>query len=315
MRIAVVGAGLAGVTCARALAGQGHEVRMFDKGRGLGGRLATRRIEGGQFDHGAAALPVADAGFSALLAALEEERAVARWTPPWSDSEQWVGLPGMSALVKALARGLEVETGRRVAGLERKRAGWFLSFEDGEGEGPFDRLLLAIPQPQALELLVPWPEWRAALSQAEMAPCWTGLFAFEEAVTPGAKPLPSPASPIRRILRDSAKPGRTGGLDCWVVQANPEWTVQNLEIEKEEAAALLLAEACEVWRADPGKPRYAAGHRWRFAFTAKPLGESHLFDASLGLGVCGDWCLGEEAEAAYRSGAALAQAVLSGNAG
>jgi predicted NAD/FAD-dependent oxidoreductase len=311
MRIAVVGAGLAGVTCAQALAARGHEPRIFDKGRGLGGRLATRRIEGGQFDHGATALPATRKDFSALLAGLEEKRTAVRWTPPWSDSPQWLGLPGMSALVKSLAAGLDVESGRRVTDLSKSSDGWRLSFETGGAEGPFERVVLAIPQPQALDLLAPWPAWSAALSGAAMAPCWTGLFAFEEPLAPSADALPGPGSPIGRMVRDSAKPGREGALDCWVVQAKPDWSARHLEMEKEAAAALLLAEARKLWGAEAGEPRYAAGHRWRFAVTAKPLGRSHLFDASLGLGLCGDWCLGAEAEDAYRSGAALARALLS----
>ncbi len=99
-------------------------------------------------------------------------------------------------------------------------------------------------------------------------------------------------------------------MDCWVAQAGAEWSRAHLELEKPEAAALLLAESYKVMGLAPRAADYLAGHRWRYAFTARPLGEPFLLDSSEGLGLCGDWCLGERVEAAYDSGRALAAALV-----
>ncbi len=113
MRIAVIGAGLAGLTAARTLSKAAHEVTVFDKSRGLGGRLATRRTEAGGIDHGA---PWLNAGgdFADVLSGLAEAGAAAR------HDDAWVGLPGMSGLVRPLADGLDIRTGGRGLGARRR---------------------------------------------------------------------------------------------------------------------------------------------------------------------------------------------------
>ena len=66
-RIAIIGAGLAGLTCGKALQQAGHDVVIFEKSRGIGGRLATRRAEPFYFDHGVAAFTASDDAFQGFV--------------------------------------------------------------------------------------------------------------------------------------------------------------------------------------------------------------------------------------------------------
>lgn len=317
---AVIGAGLAGLACARALAEAGVAVRVFDKGRAPGGRLATRRAETATglrlgFDHGAQYLTARGPGFGAVLAA----HAV-----PWPAVEDRAGAhvatPGMSGLARALAAGLDVAAARSVVAVERVQEGWVVRHHAGDlargpapaeapdRAGPFDAVAVAVPHPQAGPLLP--PALAAALGLVRVAPCWALLAAFDTPLT-----APDTFRPEGHALawaaRDSAKPGRRAEAECWVAHAGPEWTRANLERRPEEVAPDLLALLADIAGALP-PALHAAAHRWRYALVEAPLGAPCLVDRAARIGACGDWCLGPRAEHAWDSGTALAAALLAG---
>ncbi|MFC7477535.1 NAD(P)/FAD-dependent oxidoreductase [Dankookia sp. GCM10030260] len=319
-RIAVIGAGLAGLTCARALVARGATVRLFDKGQRAGGRLATRRAEAGgralQFDHGAQYLTARGEGFAALLA----EHGAA----PWGGPGRLVGAPGMSALPRSLAGGLDLATARHVTAIEGGPGAWTLCHLDAalvrpgrpppgmppDRDGPFDALALALPPDQAAPLVAPHaPAWPALLAAVRLAPCWTVMAAF-------ATPLPLPdgvrpedGGPIGWAARDSSKPGRPRGAECWVVQGSPAWSRAHLEATPAAVLPALLAALGGLAGATLPAPIHAAAHRWRYSLVEVPLGRPCLVDPARGLGLAGDWCLAGRAEAAFDSGIALAAAL------
>ena len=129
MQIAIVGAGMAGLSCATRLAALGHELVLFDKGRGPGGRMATRRVEADgtmlRFDHGAQYFTARDPRFVEQVARWEREGVVARWDLAGEDA--WVGTPGMNAPIRAMAAGLDVRWGLRAERLRREGARWHVN--------------------------------------------------------------------------------------------------------------------------------------------------------------------------------------------
>jgi len=117
---------------------------------------------------------------------------------------------------------------------------------------------------------------------------------------------------IAWLARESSKPGR-GPIERWTVQASPDWSERHLEDDAERVKAKLLKAFTEV-TGIRAQPPYAEVHRWRYAQTTEPLvnatGKSHLWDARLGIGACGDWCLGHRVEDGFVSGLEMALAVL-----
>jgi hypothetical protein len=303
---AVIGAGLAGLTCARALADAGHSVVVYDKGRGLGGRMASRRKDGWRFDHGAVALRPKNDLFAALLGRARADGHAA----VWEAAGGWTGVPGMSSVVKSLAQGLEIVSSQRVTGLHKTDARWFLAGPEHAENKRFDRVILAIPHPQAMELLAPWPALSAQISATDMAPCWTLMAGFETRLPTDLSYSDAATGPIAVLARDTAKPGRTLPGDGWVIQANADWTRAHLECEQAEVTPLLLAAFFNAIGCDPVVPAITMAHRWRYGLTSSPLGQPHVMDTDLGLAVCGDWCLGSTAHAAFDSGQSLATALL-----
>jgi len=298
---------MAGLTVARLLREAGMEVLVLEKSRGLGGRLATRRAEGGlQFDHGAQYVTARDAGFAALLNAVARDGAAAPW-PIADETAPWVGAPGMSALAKGAARNMQLAFGQTVQAIRREDAHWLVQ-TDRETVAA-ERLVLTVPAPQAQALLGQEHRLSQALQAVLMEPCLTLMAAFATPPDPGFHIRRDPEDPLAWIAEDSSKPGRqTAG--CWVAQAGSAWSRRHLDRSKEEIAELLLPMLRDRLGGYGGEAAYLAGHRWRYARATRPLGQSFAAEPDEGLYLGGDWCLDARVEAAWQSGKAIAEAIL-----
>jgi len=338
-RIAVIGAGVAGLACARTLAQAGHDVFVYEKSRDFGGRMACRSTPFGGFDHGVQYFTVRDDRFARVLKlhpglckpwnansvrVLDPLGRVAEAARHRPDAH-WVPVPGMNALPRTWAEPLaaagRVQLQTRVARIQRDavdRTRWQLHTEGPEDtvhvDGGFDQVMLALPSAQAAELLRASALASGFVEQIEavkVAPCWTLMVAFPQAQQPGLGQLgpqwnaaTSTHHRIAWLSRESSKPGREP-IERWTVQASATWSAEHLEDDPQRVTAKLLKGFAEVTgiRAEPA---HAQVHRWRYAKTHIPLGRSYLLDADLGLGVCGDWCLGHRVEDAFVSGLELA---------
>jgi len=318
MKIAIIGAGMAGLACGENLVRAGHQVSMFDKGRGPGGRMATRRMEIGdqtlRFDHGAQYFTARDPRFSARVGHWEEAGMVARW--PNASPEAWVGTPGMNAPIRAMAQALPVQFGMRVEGISSTQAGWHLA---GEGLSErADAVVVAVPAEQAATLLLPHhADFAGQAAEIVSEPCWTLMLAFDRPLTETPNTLRSEGA-IGWAACNSAKPGRIAsgsggeageesGAECWVVQGSPAWSRKHLELDKGDAQALLFAEFAQLAGPLP-KLLASACHRWRYAQVPRRDG-AVLWDAQAKLGACGDWVKGPRVENAFLSGLELADAI------
>jgi renalase len=307
--IAVVGAGLAGLACARRLAEAGHAVRVFEKARAAGGRMATRRGEAATWDHGAQYFTVSQPGFSELVGEARAAGHVASWVPRWPDGEQvqrdlWVGVPGINALPRWMAEPLEVLPRTRIVALERHGMAWTLRDDAGQRHEAFDAVALALPAPQALPMAGDHTALAGRLAAVTMAPCWALMVAFERRLEAPVDADWSPDPVLPWFARNSAKPRRSG-LDAWVLHADADWSGRHLEADPTSVRAALLARFEERLGMTLPPLAVAEAHRWRYARVTQALGEPCLLDAPAGLGLCGDWCLDARVEAAFQSGDAL----------
>ena len=303
---AIVGAGLAGLACADQLAAAGHHVTLFDKARGPGGRMATRRMPTGlgdaSFDHGAQYFTARSPGFRALVARWEALGLAARW--PEAGADAWVGVPSMNAPVKNMAAAHDVHWSARVDALLRDAAGWSLQGEGLSGQY-FDTVVIALPAEQAAVLLEPWD---AAMAQQAAAtrsdPCWTAMIALAGTLPTGSMTLRD-CGPIAWAACNSSKPGRTGP-QSWVIQATPAWSLEHLEADATWVTQALLSGLADCLQIAIPDPVCATSHRWRYARSGTH-GAGLLHNPALDLGVCGDWLIGPRVESAWQSGTLLGE--------
>ena len=312
-RIAIIGAGITGLTCASLLKQRGLSVTVFEKSRGLGGRLATRRAgEGLAFDHGAQYVTARSDAFRALVQGALDGGAAAVWRPKGrgtlGDSRQdWiVGLPAMNRLVRPLAAGIDIRLKTQIVAVQREVSGWRLLTAEEPVPGHFDFIVSAVPAPQARALLPLEADLATALERVDIAPCWALMMAFPEPLDPGFDVSRVEGGELAWIARNSAKPARNNGADCWVVHAGPQWSAAHLERDPEEARDLMLAMLVERLGGALAEPLYANAHRWRYALTTTALSTAYLASADRRLFIGGDWSLGARVEFGFESGTAMA---------
>lgn len=333
-RVAVIGAGIAGATCAASLQQAGWHVTVFDKARGVGGLMATRRAEWlgpdglpvrAEFDHGAQHITPVHPRFRAAMERAVAAGALAHWQPrvhaAWPTAarrDTLVPGPQAPALTRHLLGEVPVQLQYQVQRLHRAADGWHLLAVDGRSSGPFDQVLLAMPPAQAAVLLAGrHDQWADALAAVRMEPCWTLMAATQEVDWPWDACEPA-HGPLAWVARNDRKPGRTAppGTALWVAHANPLWSSAHQDAAPEAVmqalsqalAALLPAGTAPQWH-------HRAVQRWRYAVAAAHVGQASdcWWDARRGLGVCGDFmgrgdCAG--IEAAWRSGDELSDTLL-----
>lgn len=326
--IAVIGAGLAGLSCAQALLQAGHTVHVFDKSRGPSGRMSTRRAEDDngpwQCDHGAQYFTARDPAFRAEVArwqqagvaALWNARLVSfdgnAWSTPATPLERFVGTPRMTSPAAWLAQHLGepalAQWQTTVQRLDHSEGGWTItSAEHGPHSPRYSAVLLAVPAPQAVPLLAPVSPAGAALAaSARMRGSWAVMLRYASPVALPWEGAFINTGPLRWVARDSSKPGRTG-QETWLLHASPEWSEAHIEDSAESVTTALLTAFAAL--GGPA-PLAATAHRWRYADTEPALTQGSWWDAQMRLGLCGDWLHGGKVEGAWLSGRALAQQVL-----
>ena len=343
LNIAVIGSGIAGITCARTLMQAGHQVSVFDKGDSAGGRMRTMDTPFGGFDTGAQYFTVRDARFAQALATvpglckpwsanavrvLDDHGRLAAASLP-AREPHWVATPGMAALPLAWAAALEAASrllqNTRVTRIERDALNarqWQLVTEGAQDSrhvySGFDAILLAVPATQADELLRVSGQAGSLskpITSVKTAPCWTLALAYPQAMQarlsslgPQWNAARSTHHRIAWLARESSKPGR-GAVERWTVQASAAWSQEHLQDDAQRVQGKLIKAFAEITgiRAEPA---FVHAHRWLHAQTTQPLGQSHVWDSQLRLGACGDWCLGHRVEDAFVSGLELALAVI-----
>ena len=315
--VAVIGAGFAGLSCGAQLKALGFQVQLYEKSRGVSGRMSTRKADDWSADHGAQYFTARDPLFIKELNKWVTADVAALWNPRLkvfkarqsqdspSSENRYVGIPAMNSIGKHLAANLPIELNQTINRITYDQAKWRLhSLEAGDIERQFDWLVLALPAPQAHTLAQTLDQSIEELANnANMQACWTVMASFSENLN-----LPFDAAFINDeiiswISRNNSKPKRKG-LETWTIHANPQWSQESIELNKDDAAKLILACAKSLGL-DCDRAQIAI-HRWRYASGHLSSIPGLNLREELRLGYCGDWLNGGRVEGAWLSGYNLA---------
>jgi renalase len=318
--VAIIGAGIAGLSCATSLQTLGFQVQLFEKSRGPSGRMSTRHGEEWSADHGAQYFTARDPAFIEALNTWIKVGVVAPWHPllsvyengQWQDStsqeKRYVGIPAMNTPGQYLAKNLSIEYSQTIDRIYQKDGTWHLhSKESGDITQTFNYLVLAIPAPQAYALAkLADKSIEVICSDVKMQGCWTVMARFPEKAR-----MPFDAAFINNeiiswISRNNSKPGRTG-QETWTIHANPQWSQKWIELDKEEAGKLILDSAKQLGLNCQNTE--ISIHRWRYASGAINAEAGYILNQDTKLSLCGDWLNGGRVEGAWLSGYKLASAI------
>ncbi|WP_338479540.1 FAD-dependent oxidoreductase [Pseudomonas trivialis] len=320
--IAIIGTGIAGLSAARALRDAGQVVHLFDKSRGSGGRMSSKRSDAGALDMGAQYFTARDRRFVNEVQRWQSNGWAEQWKPQLYNSKagqltpspdeqiRWVGTPRMSAITRALLDDLPVTFGCRITDVFQGEQHWNLLDADGGNHGPFSHVIIATPAPQATALLAAAPKLASAAAGVKMDPTWAIALAFD-------KPLDTPMqgcfvqdSPLDWLARNRSKPGRDATLDTWVLHATSVWSKAHLDLSREAVIEHLHGAFAELLHCAMPAPSFSLAHRWLYARPSASHEFGVLADADLGLFVCGDWCLSGRVEGAWLSGQEAARRLI-----
>ncbi|MEH2404205.1 NAD(P)/FAD-dependent oxidoreductase [Nostoc sp.] len=332
--IAVIGAGIAGLVCAQQLTQAGYSVLVVEKSRGLGGRLATRRLHGTWADHGACYLKPKGELLGRFVEILRSRHILEVWTEevyeltadaflsePKNRSPRYVAPEGMSAIAKSLAPGLEILLNQRVIAITPTHENsWRLTLESSNEELSAKALVVAIPAPQAVMLLSPLGEsvldavFLDNLRSVEFYPSISAIAGY----SPTSQALPEwkaltfvDDADLAWIGLDSSKRPNPQ-QPHFVVQSSADFAQRHLESQDLQPAGQYMLQRAAESLALPwlNIPEWMQVHRWRYAFPSRPWHEAFLSTGTpLPLICCGDWCGGNLVEGAMLSGLAAADEI------
>lgn len=310
LRAGIVGAGIAGANCAGTLAAAGWEVDVFEKARGAGGRLSTRRMEQGWATLGSPFISARRDPFRSQLRDwvrqgwIEPVRSgvwQGRANRSWAQAQlqnHYRPISEPSQLVRQLLGDARLHLQTRVAALQPRT----VILDDGRALGDYDCVVCSVPTPQAIPMLDALPLLRERLHEVHYRPVWSFLMRWEG----------GPAAEVIKFddhLLDVAVRQTAGGPGLWAVHSSHEFAETYLEAPLEEASTR-AASALMGLLGLPWPVEVEAAHLWRYARPETPAGGFWVGDRENRVALIGDGIAGEGVERAWESGLRLAQAIL-----
>lgn len=316
---------MAGLAVARTLKAAGIRAKVYDKGRSTGGRIATRRTETAQFDHGAQYFTVRAKLFIDVVEECLAAGVVGKWEGRFGLSDgrrtmaarpsgvQYVGTPGMSALPKHLADGLDCTFKSKAESVERYRNRWRIIFEDGSKSGLFDVIVSTCPPKQSAAVLSVSEDLVRRIEQIQMEPCWALMVELDEPAKFAFDGVRVTNGPFNWVARNNSKPGRSE-RECWVAHTSPDWAAIHSEESSERMIDVLTQPLLDLIGCK-AQPAWVMAHRWRYARVGSGLESPgrFLWDEDMDLGAVGDWCTSSRVEDAYMNGVRIAEMLISIN--
>jgi len=336
MVIGIIGAGIAGLTAGRLLANAGHDVTIFEKSRGFGGRMATRYAGDDlelKLDHGVSYFSANSPEFQQFTAELLEKKIIKLWgndfkfwdgeklidrNPNQQDRATFTATDGMNSIGKYLSRWVDVKNSERVGGLthigenRRKKRSWMINLQSRETFGA-DAVIIATPAPQAYGILNTTTDEVSTLKMIRdidevfYNPSYSLMLGYGNSEIPDWDGIHCKNSSIRFISNEASK--HDGDKDCrLVVHSTDVFARKHRHSDEETVKKALLSELSEIAGGWTVTPEWSQLHFWRFSQPAKslkrPYFEMEIEETPLAL--IGDYFEGSDIDAAYRSGYKLA---------
>jgi renalase len=280
--VCIIGAGISGLSAAQTLGQKNLKIVMLEKSRGPGGRMATRRMNGFQFNHGAPSFTLESPDFIAWARANEHKNNLQisqlQLSPPNYKATASANL-SMNLLARSIFTPANFHTLIRATALAQlSDKHWQVQFQRENPAGEVlehgtliaNKVVLALPAPQAAALLKPLPAAFTVLAQlaasVEYNACWVAMFSLPSpsgiATNEFGEAAISADAPFSKCIRQAGI--NSDGSESWVVHASPAWTNKYLNDSKEAVGNALFSAFLELYNG-AGKPVVLAAHRWLYA--------------------------------------------------
>lgn len=321
-KIAIIGAGFSGLVLANMLSSKA-DVTIYEKARGVGGRMSTRYADPYFFDHGAQCFTARTSEFKSFLAPFQEKGIVAEWngqvvnleinkpsTPRIWNEIHLVAAPHMNSLCKSLSENVNVVKSVEVRPITRNRDSWFLSDTDGNDLGDYDVVISTAPPAQTVALFHQYLPENAPLHHAEMHACHALMIGYDRHWDKSWIAAKVHNNPIKWISVNSSKPGRMDTATSLVCHTRSLWSNQHIDDEPTLSQQILYEEFMKLTDI-PYTPDYLQLHRWRYAIVRETQNSGYFYNSDRNLAATGDWCKTSRLEEVYLSAHALGLRIMS----
>lgn len=323
INIAIIGAGLSGLTAANILK-KNANITLFEKSRGVGGRIATRRAEPYFFDHGAQFFKAKSAEFKGFIQPMIEQEVIQTWKARFVEFENkkiitrrnwdfnyqnYVGTPNMNAIGKYLAQGLKINLETKIKSIKKDQDKWRLIDEKENNFVGYDWLICAIPSQQAVDLIPNSLTLFQKIKSIKMQSCFSLMLGFEKPLDLDFDAALVKDEDISWISVNSSKPARNDAF-CLLINSTNKWADNHIDDDKNQVMEYLCGKASKIVGFDLSVAQHKSIHSWRYANIKKQEGENFLIDESEKISVCGDWLVKGRMESAFLSGFKAANQIL-----
>ncbi len=317
MKIAIIGAGISGITIASELQ-KFSEVKIFEKSRGVGGRMSTRYNEDFAFDHGVQCFTARTKAFQKFLQPFIVSEDVLPWigkavnididgkiSPRFWFETHLVAVPNMNSLCKKMAIGLDISTSIEVAPITKEDDLWNLKDTNGNDLGNFDFVISTAPQSQTKNLFGE----NFKIKEVNMQPCFALMIGFKERWQFDWIFAKVRNNPIKLIALNSSKPKRNSQVTSLVIHSRSSWTREHLEDNLDDVMHVLTDNLKNITGIDANKADYKSIHRWRYALVNEEKSEIFL-DKNLKLAATSDWTTNSRIEDVWLMAKKLSESLI-----
>lgn len=320
-KIAIIGAGFAGLSIAHLLK-NAAEITLFDKARGVGGRMATRRSDHYVFDHGAQYFTARTEAFQNFIRPLMKENIITPWHASYAkirdsniiESRSWkhdlpryIGINGMNKVAKYLAKSFSVHLRTTITSLDH-HGQWQLMDANAQRHGPFDLVIMTLPAPQASALLPTTFQYYRDIQPVKMLGCYALMLGFAKKIPLAFEAAHVIDSDLSWIAVNSSKIKIPDPFTL-IVHSSSDYAEKNLTTDDHTVLKHMLETTHKTIGHDLEGADCKILQRWRYASNTEPSSQAAFFDPKLKLGVCGDWCFGGRVEGAFSSAHSLANMI------
>jgi renalase len=319
-RILIIGAGVSGLTLANELSSVA-EVSVFEKARGVGGRMSTRYADPFSFDHGAPFFTAESELFKNFIQNYIQNNIFALWETDVFDlknriciekkTDFYVAIPHMNNLCKSLSQGLNIHLNTEILPFLRKhKNGWHAVDKNNTNLGHYDIIISTAPLSQTRLLFAALPLQEKYFSHLKMSACHALMVGLNIPWKYNWEIAKVSDSPIQWIYLSSGKPGRDRNKTSLVLHTDPMWSDNHIDIPLDTIESNLLSEFFRISDLNASHIAFSSIHRWRYAGSDNKAASVPYFDKTAGIGFTGDWLSHARVEDAWLNAHKLAKQII-----
>ena len=321
-KVAIIGAGLSGVSLA-CLIKNDFEVEIFEKSRGVGGRMSTRTNLPYIFDHGAQYFKIDNKHFLDFTSKLIDENVIQPWVykqayfegknliklKKFSKTDRhYVGVPNMDSIVKYLSKDFDIRINTNILKVEKKHKKWNLIDNKNTIYGKYDWVILTLPADQSLVLLSKNLPFYNTIKKIKMRGCFSLMLGITEQLKLDFDAASIKNYDVAWIAVNNSKPARNSGFSL-LINSSYEYAEKNMVTPKNQVTDNLLKKTSKLINRNLTHSSLKLLHQWKFVESFNKSKEDYYIDQIQKIAVCGDWCINSRVEDAFISAKKLSKAM------